>query len=270
MKALRDHGMLGSLNEVVGISAGSLFGLLWVLEYSIEQIEKLSIELDFTRMVNIEPDTALLFPITYGIDDGKGIEEIIVSILKFKGFGPEATFEDIHTRHPLHFRCFATELQTSKIREFSSTKTPKTSIKHALRASMALPFFYTPVKEPNGILLVDGGLLHNLPLVFLNERERNETWGVLFTVGQKSVPAPITDVMEFVRNIYDGATIMKNLIYIERFKDRIICVPADSYNQLGFSEPKEVREGLIGMGYEKTKELLFTHGRVPSRRFSAA
>ena len=270
MRALRDHGMLGSLKEIIGISAGALFALLWVLEYSVEQIEKLSIELDFTRLVNIEPDTALLFPITYGIDDGKGIINLITSILKFKGFAAEATFEDIHARHPLHLRCFATELQTSKGREFSTTKTPKVAVQHAVRASMALPLFYTPVKEPNGALLVDGGLLHNLPLVFLNEKERNETWGVLFTIKQKDTIAPISDVMEMLRYVYDSATIMKNLIYIDKFRERIICVPADCYSALHFEETKEERESLIQLAYETTKAFLFTQGRIPARRFSAA
>ena len=270
-KALKDSGFLKYIKEVIGISAGSLFALLWVLDYSIEQIEKLSLELDFTKLVNIEPDTALLFPLTYGLDDGKGIENLIISILKHKGFSPDATFEDIHTNHKLHLRCFATELQTSKIREFSTLKTPKVAIKHALRASMSLPLFYTPVQEENGALLVDGGLLHNLPLVFLNQQEYKETWGVLFTIQQKNTIHPVTDVMEMLRYVYDSALIIKNSIYIEKYKDNIICIPADCFSALHFEETFEERLSLINLAYQKTKEFIFTKTKPSmNRRYSVS
>ena len=48
MRALRDAGFLAHVKEVIGISAGSLFALLWALEYSVEQIEQLSLAFDFT------------------------------------------------------------------------------------------------------------------------------------------------------------------------------------------------------------------------------
>jgi len=268
-RALRDAGILACVKEIIGISAGSLFALLWVLDYTIEQTEKLSLEFDFTRLINIEPETALLFPITYGLDDGKGIEGLITSILKHKGFGPDATFEDLAKHHHLQLRCFATELQTSKIREFSTSKTPRISVKHALRASMSLPLFYTPVEEENGSLLVDGGILHNLPLVFLNEQERNETWGVLFTVENQSVAKPVTDVMQYIRYIHDSVTLIKNIVYIEKFHNRLICIPADVFGALDFQETRESRQKLINLAYQKTREFLFTRSKL-ARRYSAS
>jgi NTE family protein len=56
------------------------------------------------------------------------------------------------------------------VKEMSYEKTPDMSVAKAIRASMSLPILYTPVKDGDS-LLVDGGLLHNLPLAFLKEEE---------------------------------------------------------------------------------------------------
>ena len=273
MKAFEEAGLLGHIKEVMGISAGAFFSLLWVLDYTVAQIEHLALELDFTKLRNIQPETVLSFPLTFGLDDGQGIEKLIGSVLKQKGFSPEATFEQIAVKHAKHLRCFATELQTSKVREFSTIKTPKTSVKFAIRASMSLPFFYTPVKEEStGALLMDGALLNNLPLVFLNEQEIRETWGVLFSITYGTTIQPIHDIMEVIRYIYDSAKIMKNVPYIHKFGDRLILIPINDFSALNFEESREERAKLIAKAYELTKKFIYACAKEirPLRRFSAS
>ena len=274
MKALSDAGFLSHVKEVIGISAGAFFALLWILDYSVQQIEQLSLGLDFTSLRNIDPETVLAFPLTFGLDSGEGIEKLIVSVLKQKGFLADATFEQVAAKHSKHLRCYATELQTSRIREFSTSKTPKTSVKFAIRSSMSLPFFYTPMKEPDtNALLMDGGLLNNLPLVFLTDYEISETWGVFFTVGQGNSEniQPINDIMDVLRYVYDSSTIMKSLHYIEQFKDRLIIIPTSDFSALNFEETREERVELIELSYNITKKFMYYSKPAKiARRFSAS
>ena len=58
---------------------------------------------------------------------------------------------------PIQFRAVATNLLDGKPYVFS-----KGSMSEALRASMAIPLLFTPL-EKDGALLVDGGLVDNLP-----------------------------------------------------------------------------------------------------------
>ena len=272
MKALEEAGLLIHIKEVIGISAGAFFSLLWILDYTVAQIEQLSLELDFTKLRNIQPETVLSFPLTFGLDDGQGIEKLIGSVLKQKGLSPEATFEQVAVKYPKHLRCFATELQTSKVREFSTVKTPKTSVKFAIRASMSLPLFYTPVKEEStGALLMDGALLNNLPLVFLNEYEIRETWGVLFAIEQGTKIAPVDDIMELIRYIYDSSKVMKSVPYIDKFSDRLILIPTNEFSALNFEEPREERKKLIDRAHDLTKKFIYSYSKssTPLRRFSA-
>lgn len=273
MKALEEEGILPNIKEVLGISAGAIFALLWILDYTVAQIEHLSLDFDFAKLRNIEPETVLSFPLTFGLDDGQGLEKFISSILKLKGFHPDATFEQVAAKHQKHFRCFATELQTLQIREFSAKKTPTTSVKFAVRASMSLPLFYTPVKDSaTGALLVDGGLINSLPLVFLKDSEILESWGVLFTKEQKTKIEPIDNVIEVCKYIYDSCTSSRNMPRMEKYRDRLICISTGDYNPLYFEETREKKMELIQRAYVATKKFMysFTKSAKPQRRFSAA
>jgi NTE family protein len=64
------------------------------------------------------------------------------------------SFDDL----PIPFRCVATDLVGQKAYVFDHG-----SLALALRATMSIPAFFTPVREGNYIL-VDGGLLDNLPV----------------------------------------------------------------------------------------------------------
>jgi NTE family protein len=272
MKALAEKGMLTCVKEMIGISAGSLFCLLWVLGYTLEEVERLSLEFDFRLLRTIEPESIFMFPEVYGLDKGENLEKLITSILRQKGFPPGATFADIHRRCPIHLRCYATELQTSRIREFSTSLTPNTEVRLAIRASMSLPFLYTPVKDPDSdALLMDGGLLNNLPMVFLKEHHIHETWGVLFKTSAKEAAHPVKDMMEVLRYVYDGATLMRSSMFLERYGDRVICIPTDDYAALNFEEGKETRSSLIELARQVTLEFLYSYSNgKPARRFSAA
>jgi predicted acylesterase/phospholipase RssA len=277
MKAMLEEGLLSCVKEVIGISAGSLFALLWVLRYTPAEIEALALNFDFNILQSVEPESVLQFVETFGLDTGVAIERLVVSILKQKGFGADATFRDIYKGSTMKFRCYATELQTCRIREFSTDATPNVAVRFAVRASMSLPLLYEPVKEEStGVLLMDGGLLHNLPMVFLNEREAAETWGVIFTIEKKEKVEPVEDMMQFLRYVYDSAMIMKTSPFLEKFQGRVICIPSQDFSSVEFTVTRETRAEMIQFAYEITKDFLFTRGSGSSdsqqrrRRFSAA
>ena len=271
IKALKEEGFMESVKEIVCVSAGSLFALLWVIGYSIEQIEELALKFDFTTLQNISPESVFAFAESYGLDSGEGIDRFISSILRQKGFSPDVTFEEVHKKYPIELRCFATELQTSRLRQFSFRMTPKVSVKFAIRASMALPILYAPIMEPEtGAMLVDGGVLNNLPLVFLNANEMKETWCVFFKGPRNEVTGPVTSLTEFFKLVFDSTLLLKSLPYLEKFKDRIILVPTNIMKMVEFQQTADERKSVIGDAYEVTKQFLFTQGNKPARRFSAS
>jgi predicted acylesterase/phospholipase RssA len=271
MKAMRDAGFLPHIREVLGISAGSLFALLWVLDYTVEQIETLSLKFDFNLLRNIDVESIFEFPTRYGLDDGTGLERLITSILKQKGLSPDVTFSQMATKFPKRLRCFATELETCRVRQFGTFQSPNVSVKLAIRASMALPIFYTPVQDPEtGRLLLDGGLLNNLPLVFMTEAELIDTVCVFFSRWQGDRNIPITSMMEMFNGMYDSATVLKSKPYIDKYRDCIIIVPTSDFGAMNFGESQENRQKLIDLAYEKANAFFFVPRSRIQRRFSVS
>ena len=269
LKALDEANLLDCVKEVIGISGGALFALAAVLGYSVTQMERLAVVFNFAILGNLEPEDFLAFPLTFGLNSGEAIEKLIGSILKQKGFRQDITFAQLATNKKTRFgfRCYASELQTSSVKEMSVAKTPNMSVLTAVRASMSLPVLYTPVKEGDS-LLVDGGLLHNLPLVFLNREEITETWAVLFSSDNNVSIKPLDGVMDFFKYIYNGMLSMRNTPYIEKYKDRIIIIKTD-FNALNFEESSEGRAKFIEE-CRKTAWAFLKGNKPPARRFSAA
>ena len=267
LKALKANGLLSCVREATGISAGAFFALLYVLEYTVEQMERLATEMDFSSMGTIDPEDILLFPLTFGLNSGEGIERLIASILKQKGFSADVTLGQL-AQTTIKFRCYATELQTTRVKEMSARATPDMKVITAVRASMSFPLMFSPVKEGD-TLLVDGGLLHNMPLVFLTEEEIQETLCVFFAVKPRVVSEAVEEVLDFVKYLYEAAIDMRNRPYLKKYRDRLIIVNTDDFNGLNFSETKENRMLLIEVACKTTGEFLEYHRR-PGRRFSVS
>lgn len=261
--------MLVHVREYIGISAGALTALFLVLGYTIKQVEEIATNFQFSSLRNISPENILNFPFTFGLDGGELLESFIVSILHQKGFAPDTTFEELYVKCPIHLRCFATELQTCRVRQFSTTVTPKVTVRFALRASMSLPFIYTPVQEPGGALLIDGGILNNLPLVFMTPAEVAETVCVFFTHGYSALET-VTSWKNMLQMVYNSMVVMKSSPFIKKFQDCLICVPVHIHKCLDFDMPVESKKALIQHTYEITRKFLFTPSHKPARRFSAS
>jgi predicted acylesterase/phospholipase RssA len=266
---MEEEGMLGHVREYIGISAGALTALFLTLGYTVKQVEEIATNFQFNTLRNISPENILNFPLTFGLDRGELLESFVVSILHQKGFQPDTTFEELHAKCPIHLRCFATELQTCRLRQFSTTATPKVPIRFALRASMSLPFVYTPVQEPSGALLIDGGILNNLPLVFMTAAEVAETMCIFFTHRHCQLE-PVTSWSHMLQMVYNSMVVMKSSPFFKKFQDHLICVPIDSQKCLDFDMPVESKKALIQHTYEITRKFLFTPYHKPARRFSAS
>jgi NTE family protein len=274
-KALAEAGILTCVKEVVGISAGALFGLFFVLGYSLEQIERLALEFDFNQLRQIDAESVMAFPFTFGLDAGVGIEKFIKIVLARKGLDPEISFASLFThlskiiQNAPRLRCFATDIQTACVKEFSAEATPTCPVWIGLRASMSLPILYTPVKDPlTGHILMDGGVLHNLPLVFQPLEEVDTTLAVLFQTNP--VPVETPELIHVFQYVYDAITKMRNTPYLEKFKGQIILIDSDDFTGLSFGESKDSRATLIQKAYQQTKAFLFTQGKKPLRRYSVA
>ena len=268
LQTLEKYKLLSCLQEVLGVSAGALFGLLVCLRYRISEIEDLTLRFDFSLLQSKDPDMALLFPITFGIDAGESLEKFVISLLKQKGFGPSATFADLEKAGCMRFRCFASEMETASIKEFSAKKTPNASVVFATRASMSIPFFYTPVRDPEtGHMLLDGGLLQSCPIVYLTPEEIESSLGIVF---EYPLSKSFESLQEIAGGIIDIVAYSRYREIRSRYPSKLLVLPYPGISWLHFEASTEIRKQMIQIASKKTELFLNTPSYRPMRRFSVS
>jgi predicted acylesterase/phospholipase RssA len=270
LKALEEKNLLKYIKGVVGISAGALVGLILILGYTVEQIERLLYGIDLSIFTSVEADSALLFYQSLCVNSGNVLETFLTSLLEAKGLSSDVTFASLYTNKSRpFFRCYATRLHTSDIQEFSLEKTPNHSILFAVRASMCLPVVFAPMKDPfTGILYYDAGLVHNMPFVFLTEEEKEQCLCVFFNIFDMGADISTLDPITIFKYAFKSFYNTRNVYFLKRFVDRIISIPVD-FTKLLDCNTKDAKDGLIRLGHEKCMSLLDSVStRIIARRYS--
>lgn len=158
---------------IVGTSFGALVGGLFSIGYSADDIEYILTGQDWNRMFSDAPERRFMplierrnsryqvdLPfrgwtpqLPTGIRGGQRMTEALDELTTGRMLSAGYDFDKL----PIQFRAVATNLLDGSPYIFS-----RGSMTEALRASMAIPLLFTP-HEKDDLLLVDGGLVANLP-----------------------------------------------------------------------------------------------------------
>ena len=172
LRVLEDAGIRP--DYITGTSIGSVMGGLYAIGYSVDEMERLALELDWNYYFNDELKRTDLpieerynsdrYQLKLGLENGsvqlpKGFIQgqkmgLLLSKLTFPAHG-------IHDfdQFKIPFRCVATDAETGDAVVLKSG-----SLAKAMRASMSLPSIFEPM-ELNDKLLIDGGVVRNLPVI---------------------------------------------------------------------------------------------------------
>jgi NTE family protein len=156
VKALTDAGIV--IDRVVGCSAGALFASIIALGYDTAAAKDITVR-TWTRELTSKPDRMgylrVLAPRLFGFKvDNFGLRDDRAMLERIRSVFGDKRIED--TRIPLHIT--ATDFATGELVEITHG-----SIVDAIRASIALPWAFAPVRL-DGRLLVDGYLADPLPV----------------------------------------------------------------------------------------------------------
>jgi predicted acylesterase/phospholipase RssA len=275
LDVLEKKGLLKNVKEYVGVSAGAFVGFSICIGYTINELRVLCSVFDFGLIRSLDPEAALAFPTTFGFDTGENLLKLLHSLLRIKKIPLSMTFGEWKQLHPEgpFLRCFATDLYKTQPREFSYEKTPTVSFVDALRASMSLPGYFTPVKDSiTGNLLVDGGILHNFPLAFLPYSERQDALGLSFSYNHTNVEE-IPDLLTFFSQIFACYYIPRTYSLHQQNPQNCIVIPCGHIQAWNFEATQEERETIMDLGKVATEEFLQAHATFqvhtkPTRRFS--
>uniref|UniRef100_A0A6C0JUS2 PNPLA domain-containing protein n=1 Tax=viral metagenome TaxID=1070528 RepID=A0A6C0JUS2_9ZZZZ len=273
LEALHERGLLRCVKEYVGTSAGALIAFAICIGYTLSELHTICVALDFRLTQNIEPDNVFKCLETFGFDDGANTDKFLLVLLKTKGISASLTFEEMQRLLPNapKLRVYSVNLNTFMIHEFSVEKTPRTEVRWAVRASMAIPLYYTPMKDlSSNEFYVDGCLIAHFPFHHLNDSERLETLGVTFARNPKKIDTMNLEI--YLSKLYYSVYYHQNMDLYKRWKHRIIEVDCGNIPSLHFGADSDDKIGLIEAGRKSTEEFIYKckwlSGAAPVRRYS--
>ncbi len=176
LKVMEEAGLRP--DYITGVSMGSIIGGMYALGYTADSLEKIfkSIDWDLILSNNI-PENRVIFtekrffnnnimalPVTsrkVQLPTGLIKGQLIESMLSYYAW-PAADISDF-SKLPIPFMCIGTDLVSCK----------KADLKHgylpdAIRASMAVPSVFTPIRIDSAVL-IDGGFVRNIAVSELKE-----------------------------------------------------------------------------------------------------
>ncbi|MBF8730825.1 MULTISPECIES: patatin-like phospholipase family protein [Pseudomonas] len=174
LKALEEQGV--HIDAIAGTSMGAVIGGLYASGYSVEELEKLATTLDWQQALSDAPprkdvpfrrkqddrDFLVKQKLSFRDDGSLGLPLGVIqgqnlSLLLESKLAHTADTRDFD-KLPIPFRAVATDIASGEKVVFSRGHLPQ-----VIRASMSIPAVFAPV-ELDGRLLVDGGMVDNIPV----------------------------------------------------------------------------------------------------------
>lgn len=250
LRFLEEVNLLKDIKNILGVSAGALFGLAYALKFTSSQLKQLVLSLNIYNLKHLESESIFDFFESYGLDSGVNIERMLKIIIKKKLGNENATFEDLYNYNPdKNLIILGTNLNKCKRNYYSYRDTPNMYLWEAIRISVSYPIYFKSVMK-NGEFLVDGGLLGNYPIDYFKD-DLDNTIGIALDETGGDVPIDSLDKY-LVKLIYCITTAYQNYIINEYSKNTIIIRLNYNFFSLDFSD--SIKNYLIDEGYNQFRE----------------
>ena len=262
LKALEEQGV--RIDAIAGTSMGAVIGGLYASGYSVEELEKLATTLDWQQALSDAPprkdipfrrkqddrdflvkqklsfrdDGSLGLPL--GVIQGQNLALLLES--KLAHTADTRDFDKL----PIPFRAVATDIASGEKVVFRKGHLPQ-----VIRASMSIPAVFAPV-ELEGRLLVDGGMVDNIPLDIV--REMGVDIAIVVDIGtplrSRKQLATVVDVLNQSITLMTRRNSEEQLAALHP-NDVLIEPPLASFGVTDFGKAEE----MIDAGYRATRIL---------------
>lgn len=210
ISALREIENAGiPIDIVCGTSMGSLIGALYCIGYTTDQLDSIVRTQEWTTLLSDRSDPSQLtlhqreerntytlvrtidgdMPLQGGIIRGRNLATLFDRLCT--GYLDSISFDSL----PIPYACVATDIVTNTEVDFRSGY-----LVRAMRASMAIPGAFTPVRMGD-MVLVDGGLQNNYPA----DLARSMGADIIIGVSVQSPPATADQIK-------DAASVMMQIV----------------------------------------------------------
>lgn len=241
LKVIEEAGI--PIDYIAGTSMGAIVGALYAIGYTPQQLDSMVRSQDWSFLLSDEPrrntktfvekedDSKYVLTLPFN----KAPKEVIPDGI-IKGQNLESLFTKLtigyhdslnYNKLPIPFACVAVDLAEGQEVVFHSGRLATT-----MRASMAIPAAFTPVRMGN-MVLVDGGLINNFPVDVAQRMGADIIIGVDVQSNPKDEDnlATVTDMIDKMSGMLSNAKFEENAKHVDLY----IKVDVKGYNAASFN-----------------------------------
>lgn len=241
IRALSEH-KTPDLEQVIGVSAGSFFGLLYILGIKWDFLLDFFMNLNFKELFDVDIDNVL---VQQSLFAGVNFTEIIKELVSLK-VDPDITFKELRCYSKIKFTVNALNISDSNLDYFNYELTPGIKIVDAIRASSCLPLIFPPYII-NEKLYYDGGLANNCPIDITEE-----VFSIAFDISCQSTKNPINLI-----NLLHTLAVISNKS--TRVKENVYNILDDSFRDqmINLNQTRDDIFNIYMYGYINSKNIIF-------------
>jgi NTE family protein len=253
---MEDHRV--PVDYITGTSMGGLVGGVYATGMNAKEVRELVTGIDWDGVLRGETDFADLsfrrkqdrtqYPASFefglrhgiafpgGFNSGHQVGLILDRIAL--PYSTLNSFDDL----PTPFRCVSTELTQRELHVFKDGP-----LSEALRSTMSIPGFFTPVRL-NGKIYVDGGLLDNLPTDIAIEMGAQKVIAVHLENARLTAETPLSTFSVLGQSV--AAVVASNERHGMELANTVIRVDLSSVDSTSFSKTEQI----IQKGYDAAQQ----------------
>ena len=165
LKALIEHDIIhkDKIKEIITTSVGIIFSILYLLDYNILQIEKIVLETDLTKIVDVDNIEINNLLVNFGLSNNKHIGESISSFIRHKTNKNDLTLRELYELSNIVLTVKVYNVDLGKTEYFNYLNYPDIKLTTLSMMTTSIPFLFQPVKFEDN-LYVDGGLKGHFPI----------------------------------------------------------------------------------------------------------
>ena len=239
VKALNEKVPFNQIEKIIGVSAGSAFGLFYLLQINYKKVINYFLNIEKENMIDIDLDA---FIVNESISHGQKYKNIIQHFL---GNDKDITFRELYNKTGKKFITCAFNITCSTLDYFDKDTTPDLSVVDAITASSALPVLF-PAYKIGDNYYYDGAICNNCPC---NLVDKNTS--IAFSIGYT-----VENKYNIVNLIVSISRMLNNIMSQDKsFTYDILDIKYNNEN-VNLNQSKETLFNIYRNGYKNTKRVL--------------
>ena len=295
LKYLQEQNKLNNVKRYIGTSAGSIMSTVLSIssyyedhkktedQHAWELVSQIMLEAKFLNFIenpllkksikqnNLKPITDNLISTIpdistdlhnqYALCSGTKIVNFFKEILEKFGIKGDITLKELYELTNKHLILVACSLSYRKAAYFDYQTAPDLQVAHAMRASMAIPFVFRPLKYNNDFF-IDGGAVNNYPIDYFDNYGTEDgstphTLGFILYAKDKMLRPKwkmIKDPIDYTSSVFSLLMVNTGSALYRKNVSRTVFIDCEKITVLSFNMPNEKKQQLIDNGYNATKK----------------